>query len=615
MENEYGRIIAYERKRTKLSAEQICEGICDRIYLQRIEKGERSCEKILADALLQRMGVSAQKFSYILNVQELNLILWKEQIVDFVNKNQIEEAYCKIEDYREKTKKKSKLYLQFCMLAEAVLEWQNGCDIGTIRKKILDAWDITRKGKSILKLRGQRFSYFELSFSMLYVRLMEESGEEKEASKGYQELLLYLEKRVEEDDRVKWYSQIAYRLVCLLKKANQQEQALAINQQAIQLLQKYGSTFYLTEHLGVYLELQQEKMAENTESITPDIRKRVSDICEIRKALQWCEQNYKRKQVTWFWDISFDINELYLCQEIIRGRRIGLGMTQEELAKGICDPVTISRIENGISYPKRHILVPLLEKVVWSGENCTLTAQIGNPEYHQTTSRISNMTSLGKHKEAEILLLELDEKIQEKNLFAKQYFQNNLGAVQFALEKKNAQELYAWAEEALHLTMPKLDKTKLEKWHFSRAEVMCINVMSYVCEHVGKAEYVIELLKIVKRFYERQNLDLRHYQIGYKLTLRNLGSLLGNIGEYQESILLADKSIELSIHSEEIATLPAALYDRGWDMEHLWKNGTFSKKESLSYIKASYYIDLFLGKTKQYEFDREHIKKFYGEEV
>lgn len=37
-ENEYGRIIAYERKRTNLSVKQLCNGICSSSYLQRIER-------------------------------------------------------------------------------------------------------------------------------------------------------------------------------------------------------------------------------------------------------------------------------------------------------------------------------------------------------------------------------------------------------------------------------------------------------------------------------------------------------------------------------------------------------------------------------------------------
>ena len=110
-----------------------------------------------------------------------------------------------------------------------------------------------------------------------------------------------------------------------------------------------------------------------------------------------------------------------------------MGLSQQALGEGICSLVTVSRIENGKSCPKRKDLVELLERVKWSGENCTLTAQIGNPEYHQITSQISNLTYLGKHKEAEKLLEELEEKVQEKNIFAKQYFIINLSIVQFGL--------------------------------------------------------------------------------------------------------------------------------------------------------------------------------------
>ncbi len=48
-------------------------------------------------------------------------------------------------------------------------------------------------------------------------------------------------------------------------------------------------------------------------------------------------------------------------------------------------------------------------------------------------------------------------------------------------------------------------------------------------------------------------------------------------------------------------------------MEQLWENGNFNKKESLSYIKASYYLNLFLGKKKQYEHVQKHITALYGE--
>ena len=37
--------------------------------------------------------------------------------------------------------------------------------------------------------------------------------------------------------------------------------------------------------------------------------------------------------------------------EAIRQRRLALGLTQEELCEGLCEPATLSRIENGRQAP------------------------------------------------------------------------------------------------------------------------------------------------------------------------------------------------------------------------------------------------------------------------
>lgn len=52
-----------------------------------------------------------------------------------------------------------------------------------------------------------------------------------------------------------------------------------------------------------------------------------------------------------------------LAGEIIKKRRIELGLTQEELCWGICDPVTISRIENLKQPPSRSTADALLQRL------------------------------------------------------------------------------------------------------------------------------------------------------------------------------------------------------------------------------------------------------------
>lgn len=47
------------------------------------------------------------------------------------------------------------------------------------------------------------------------------------------------------------------------------------------------------------------------------------------------------------------MKEVYIGS-IIRKRRQELGLTQEQLCRGICETVTLSRIENGKQTPSMH---------------------------------------------------------------------------------------------------------------------------------------------------------------------------------------------------------------------------------------------------------------------
>ena len=49
--------------------------------------------------------------------------------------------------------------------------------------------------------------------------------------------------------------------------------------------------------------------------------------------------------------------------EYMKQRRLELGLTQEELCEGICEPITISRMENGRQTPSRNRINALLQRL------------------------------------------------------------------------------------------------------------------------------------------------------------------------------------------------------------------------------------------------------------
>ena len=54
----------------------------------------------------------------------------------------------------------------------------------------------------------------------------------------------------------------------------------------------------------------------------------------------------------------------FLLGEYIRRKRLDLGLTQEEVCDGICEPITLSRIENNKQTPEEIESMPFWNDLV-----------------------------------------------------------------------------------------------------------------------------------------------------------------------------------------------------------------------------------------------------------
>ena len=59
--------------------------------------------------------------------------------------------------------------------------------------------------------------------------------------------------------------------------------------------------------------------------------------------------------------------------EVIKQRRAELQLTQEELCEGICDPITVSRMENGKQMPSYNRLPATVSTHCSNGWACRMT--------------------------------------------------------------------------------------------------------------------------------------------------------------------------------------------------------------------------------------------------
>ena len=602
--NQIGKLIGYERMRAGIIEDDLCKGLCSRSFLGRVEAGERDCEKILADALLQRAGVSADKFVYMINPEEQDWLLLRENLILAVESGDMKVAAPLMVRYRRKTEKRSRLHRQLLLLLQVILEWKNGGNKEEMQQKLKEAWRITVPDATMDEIRNPKaanpyLTLTELVLVMMRYRIMEEQGKTVQAAVGHEKLLRHMEQFTDEEDRVKLYPQIAYRLAGIRLKEDMVQPALEVAQKAIELLKVRGRLFYLRQLLEIVCEYGEMEPAEKAE------------LEEIITSLKWLYTQYGVNDEPWIWNIPFGMAEVELAGNLIKSRRKVLGLSQEKLSEDICSSVSLSRIECGKVAPKRECFAKLMERVGMTGSRFENVVQMEQPELMELAVRISVLLSHSKGEEAEPLIQELEKRVKNPDKFTKQYLLNVKAVALYCQKKISTEQYISMQEEALYLTLPNVSLEKLKMWNFSRQEVNIINTVSSASAKAGK-EYEIEsLLQMVRVQYEDKDFTLEHYVAGYELTMRNLGSVLGNLGKYEEAIIMADKGIKLGLCAGRGAVLSTTLYDRGWDMEQMWKKGKYEKKESLQYVKASYGLNLLFDMQLAKGFLREHIERLY----
>ena len=77
------KVIQQRRTELGLTREQVCEGICSPMTLMRIEQGTNTPSKYILEALSQRLGLSLERFSYMLSEEDFELEELKRKAIDY----------------------------------------------------------------------------------------------------------------------------------------------------------------------------------------------------------------------------------------------------------------------------------------------------------------------------------------------------------------------------------------------------------------------------------------------------------------------------------------------------------------------------------------------------
>lgn len=303
------------------------------------------------------------------------------------------------------------------------------------------------------------------------------------------------------------------------------------------------------------------------------------------------------------------MKEIFLG-EAIRQRRIELGLTQEELAEGICEPATMSRLENGRQTPSRNNIKAILfrlglpddrffgllndhELQISNLENEIISCTIRFERSQGETRQQARQEALSLHRQLEAILK--PEDILSRQLILRTQYLLGKEDGPYTFEEEKAMLL-----DAIRMTSPRFDLNHINLGLYSGNEVMLINNLANCHIRAGLHYDAIDILKQLLLYTEEhlQKIPANHSFL--PLVVYNYARELSQVGRIEDALRMAEKGKSICINYGHYQLLPALLA--------ILANCHFQlgeTEESKALYRQSYYLFTVLDDIR----NRELIRK------
>ena len=237
--------------------------------------------------------------------------------------------------------------------------------------------------------------------------------------------------------------------------------------------------------------------------------------------------------------------------EIIKQRRQELGITQAELCEGICEPPTLSRIENKKQTPTRNVLNALLQRLGISDDRFYAALTAEEITIKQLSSEINrNIIRYERalpEEEDDIrgkilsLLKDFEEIVEEDDTYSKQFIIGSDVIIGGPHGDYTAQQKLDKLVEAIKLTHPSFDMNELEEGLYSYDEVKLINQIANIYSETDERQKSIAIRKALLDNIDRRFDDLPSPLLYKSMITYGYARDLLIINEYEKTRQIAEE--------------------------------------------------------------------------
>ena len=505
-----------------------------RFLLFRVMKMERISDRLLMNALIQRLGKSSDQLTTMISCQEYAYFEWKRKVQEALRKKKISLA-------QELLQKKesldgcvhSVLQEQFYRYIQGIL-MGTSADISDLEKAIR----LTHPEFSGKIEEEDLFSIQELNLLLFYAKCKIQ----KEVEQGrelLEALLPYIQEHITDIQAKNQIFPRAVSIYCQEVKGNQ-----------------FSEKRYLLCKEVLENSVQNQSF-EYAVSILEDLEKDSRYLG--KEADADCYQVWKNALKTVYWEAEIEMTwlewgieipeNLFLIPEILLSARVEKGFSQEEASEGICTPETYSRIETGKRSPSLKNLEALENRLeikqgyligeVWTNAFSVL----------ELTQKLRMAVSNLDLETWEECQKKLEEKLDLSKKINRQYVEGYRTCLEYQQGKISEAEWISRHKKTLSYTFAFEERMEAYptgmRQRFTDQEAVLLQQIALAEKIRGEKEKAVEIWKLLLQDYGNSEVRMEHHFQEVMLIWSNLANTLPEVGKVKEGIALADQGIRM----------------------------------------------------------------------
>ena len=303
--------------------------------------------------------------------------------------------------------------------------------------------------------------------------------------------------------------------------------------------------------------------------------------------------------------------------EYIKQRRTDLGLTQAQLCEGICEPMTVSRLERGKQAPSYNTINALLQRL----------GLPGNRYFALLSKNEADMDSLQKEiladkiqfarsakedrpeirKQALKKMEKLEQLMDPEDHITQQYILSAKTSLGGPEGPYSPDERLTMLLEAIRLTVPRFDPENIGLLRYSMEETKIMNQIAVTYVQLGQKKTAFNIYRQLLQYIGEHDRDLAGFAGHSTMVAHNYAIDLTLEKRYGESLEIAEEGCRVCVRYGNYQFLPgfSAIL-----AECFYFTGNL--EQSKEYYFQAYYLYKAVGDRRNLEIIRQEMEERLG---